>query len=104
MTKHGETSGFEVQDFINVIEKYLWKWILDYVVVNNGNISDTMVQKYKESEGKKPVKIKDTDRKKLKSNDYRIIERDMLHEQDFVRHSSKKIASIIDDLVDGWIK
>lgn len=104
MTKHWETSGFEVQDFIEVIEKYLWKWIVDYIVVNNGNISDTMVQKYKDIEGKKPVKIKDKDRKELKNNDYKIVERDMLHEQDFVRHSSKKIASIIDDLVDGWIK
>jgi hypothetical protein len=63
-----------------------------------------MVQKYKEVEGKKPVKIKDKDRKELKHKDYKIIERDMLHEQDFVRHSSKKIASIIDDLVEGWIK
>jgi uncharacterized cofD-like protein len=104
MTKHWETSGFEVQDFIDVIETYLWKWIVDYIVVNNGNISETMVQKYKEIEGKKPVKIKDKDRKELKHKDYKIIERDMLNEQDFVRHSSKKIASIIDDLVEGWIK
>jgi hypothetical protein len=63
-----------------------------------------MVQKYKDIEGKKPVKMRDIDRKELKNSDYQIIERDMLHEQDFVRHSSKKIASIIDDIVDGWIK
>lgn len=104
MTKQWETSGFEVKDFIDVIEKYLWKWILDYVVVNDGNISDYMVKKYKDSEWKKPVKIKEKDKKYLQNKSYKIIERDMLHEQDFVRHSSRKIASIIDDLVDGWVK
>jgi uncharacterized cofD-like protein len=104
MTKQGETSGFEVKDFIDVIEKYLGKWILDYVVVNNWNISDYMVKKYKDSEWKKPVKIKEKDKKDLQNTSYKIIERDMLHEQDFVRHSSRKIASIIDDLVDGWVK
>ena len=104
MTKQWETSGFEVKDFIDVIEKYLWKWILDYVVVNDGNISDYMVKKYKDSEWKKPVKIKEKDKKDLQKKSYKIIERDMLHEQDFVRHSSRKIASIIDDIVDGWVK
>jgi hypothetical protein len=74
------------------------------VVVNNGEISDYMVKKYKETESKKPVKLKDKQIKEFKNAKYKIIERDMLHEQDFVRHSSKKIASIIDDLVDGWIK
>jgi translation elongation factor EF-Ts len=63
-----------------------------------------MVKKYKDSEGKKPVKIKDKTKKELIDKWYKVIERDMLHEQDFVRHSSKKIASIIDDLVDGWVK
>jgi hypothetical protein len=63
-----------------------------------------MVKKYKEVEGKKPVKIKEKNKKDFKWKSYKIIERDMLHEQDFVRHSSRKIASIIDDLVDGWVK
>ena len=104
MTKQGETSWFEVKDFVDVIERYLWKWVLDYVIVNDGNISDYMVKKYKEVEGKKPVKIKENNKKDFKWKSYKIVERDMLHEQDYVRHSSKKIASIIDDLVDGWVK
>lgn len=104
MTKQGETTNFEVIDFVEVIEKYLGKGVVDYVVVNNGHISDYMIKKYKEIEGKKPVKIKEKDKKDLKEKSYKIVERDMLHEQDFVRHSSKKIASIIDDLVEGWIK
>lgn len=102
MTKNGETTHFEVEDFVDVIEKYLWEGILDFVVVNNGHISDEMVEKYKAEEHKKPVKIKDLNQFDKKS--YKIIERDLLHEQDFVRHSPKKIASVIEDVIDGWIK
>lgn len=102
MTKKWETNGFEVIDFVETIEKYLWKWEIDYVVVNSGHISDYMTNKYKQQEWKKPVKLKD--KNDFKTKKYKVIERDMLHETDFVRHSSKKIASIIDDLVEWWIK
>lgn len=102
MTKNGETTHFEVEDFINVVEKYLWEWILDFVVVNNGHISDEMVEKYKEEEMKKPVKVKNIHSFEWKK--YKVVERDLLHEQDFVRHSPKKIASVIEDIIEGWIK
>ena len=102
MTKNGETDRFEVQDFVDVIEKYLWKWVLDYVVVNNWHISDEMVEKYKKEESKSPVKVKDI--KDFKDKHYKIIERDLLHEHDYVRHSPEKIAKVIEDMVEWWIK
>jgi len=104
MTKLWETNDFEVLDFVNEIEKYIWEWVIDYVVVNNGYISDEMTQKYKEIESKKPVKLKDSDKEFLTQKWIHIVERDLLHEQDYVRHSSKKIASFLDDLVDGWVR
>jgi len=33
--------------------------MLDYVLVNNGEISQELVDKYKNEEGKKPVKLKE---------------------------------------------
>ncbi len=102
MTKNWETDGFEVEDFVDVIEKYLWKWLLDYVVVNNWHISDEMVEKYKNEESKIPVKIKDI--KKFKDKHYKIIERDLLNEKDYVRHNPEKIAKVIEDMVEWWIK
>jgi 2-phospho-L-lactate transferase/gluconeogenesis factor (CofD/UPF0052 family) len=57
MTKQGETTTYELPDFIENIEKYAGK-VLDYVFVNNGHISDELVAKYKAEEGKKPVKMK----------------------------------------------
>ena len=49
----------EVIDFIDTIEKYIEPEKLDYVIVNNGHISDEIVEKYRQEENKKPLKIKD---------------------------------------------
>lgn len=102
MTKFWETTNFEVNDFVDVIEKYLWKDVIDYVVVNNWHISDEMVEKYKNEENKKPVKIKDISL--FKDKKYKIVWRDLLNEKDYVRHSSEKLAWVIWDIVDWWIK
>lgn len=102
MTKYGETTNFEVIDFVNVIEKYLWENVIDYVIVNNWHISEEMVEKYKSEENKKPVKIKNLD--DFNNQNYKVIERDLLNEKDFVRHSSKKLAWVIEDIIEWWIK
>lgn len=102
MTKSWETSNFEVIDFVDVIEKYLWEGIIDYVIVNDWHISDEMIEKYKKEENKKPVKIKTSEI--FKDKWYRVIERDLLNEQDYVRHNSDKLAWVIEDIIDGWIK
>lgn len=102
MTKYWETTNFEVIDFVDVIEKYLWKNIIDYVVVNNGHISDEMIEKYKSEENKKPVKIKNI--LDFKNKDYKIVERNLLNEKDFVRHSSEKLSHVIEDIIKWWIK
>jgi hypothetical protein len=61
-----------------------------------------MVEKYKEEENKKPVKVKNLD--EFNGKNYKVIERDLLNEKDFVRHSSKKLALVIEDIIEGWIK
>lgn len=97
MTKPWETTDFEAIDFINVIEKYLWKDILDFVVVNNWYISEKMAEKYKSLEKKKPVKVKN--HKIFKWKSYKLIEADLLHENTFVRHSFEKVGKVIDEIV-----
>jgi 2-phospho-L-lactate transferase/gluconeogenesis factor (CofD/UPF0052 family) len=59
MTKRGETTNMEVIDFVDTIERYIDPGQLDYVIVNNGTISDDIVTRYKSEENKKPLKIKD---------------------------------------------
>jgi len=104
MTKSWETTNFKVKDFIETIEKYLWEWILDFVIVNNWHISDYMVAKYKKEENKKPVKLKDKELEELKNKKYKIIRRDLINQKDFVRHSPIKMSQVIRDIIDWWIK
>lgn len=101
MTKKGETTTYELPDFINNIEKYTWN-IIDYVLVNNWEISDELVKKYKKEEWKKVVKVKKS--MDFSDKDYKIIERDFIDESDYVRHNPSKLAKAIIDITEGWIK
>ena len=67
--------------------------MLDYVLVNKGEISQDLVEKYKQEEGKKPVKLK-SEMDFSKAN-YQIIEQDFVNEGDVVRHDPIKLARVI---------
>lgn len=99
VTKKGETTNFGVVDFIDTLEEYLWKDVVDYVVVNSGYISDKLAEKYKSVEGKSPVKVKDRDYPILQRKPYRVIERDLLHESLFIRHSYDKVGKVIKEIL-----
>lgn len=96
MTKPWETTNFEAIDFINVVERYLWKDILDYVVVNNGHINEKIAEKYQSLEKKCPVRVKS--KKYFRGKSYQVIEADLLHEGTFVRHSYDKILKVIEKI------
>jgi hypothetical protein len=72
------------------------------VIINNGYISDEVVEKYKAEENKKPLKIKDYGL--FANKTYKVIERDIVNDEDFVRHNPIKLAKILEDIVNGWIK
>ncbi len=99
MTKSWETHDFEVIDFIDTVEKYLWEGVIDYVVVNDWYISDEMSDKYKKLENKKPIKLKFPETVKWKQ--YTVLERDLLHENAFIRHSFEKIWKVVEEIL--WI-
>jgi uncharacterized cofD-like protein len=96
MTKRGETTNMEVIDFINTIEKYIEPGKLDYVIVNNGHISDDIVTKYKAEENKKPLKIKD--HSLFTGKGYAVIEYDIVNDQDYIRHDPVKLAMILEQI------
>ena len=102
MTKRGETTNMEVIDFVDTVERYIEPGKLDYVLVNNGYIEDEIIEKYKREENKKPLKIKDASL--FEEKHYKIVERDMVNDDDYVRHDPRKLALIIEDIVSGWIK
>lgn len=102
MTKYGETNNFQVEDFVNVVEKYIGKNEIDYVLVNNAPIGEELVLKYKQEENKQPVRI--TDISLFSNAPYKIIERDVVNKADYIRHDPEKLAGVIADFVEGWIK
>ncbi len=102
MTKRWETTNMEVIDFVNTIERYIDPGMLDYVIVNNGIIDEDVVIKYKTEENKRPLKIKDHSLFEWKW--YKVIEWDMVNDDDIVRHDPMKLAKVLEDIVNGWIK
>lgn len=96
MTKKWETTTYELPDFIDNIEKYAGE-IIDYVIVNDWNISDELVEKYKIEEWKKPVKMKEYHN--FLNKKYKIINADLINESDVVRHDPLKLAKIIKEKI-----
>jgi uncharacterized cofD-like protein len=101
MTKHGETDGFAVEDFVRVLEQYLGERVIDYLLVNNGELRASLVRKYRK-EGKTPVRLRD--RESLERKGIRIVERDFTGETDYIRHDPRKLARTIEDFASGWIR
>ncbi len=101
MTKKWETTNYELPDFIDNVERYAGD-VIDYVLVNSGNISDENIEKYKVEEGKKPVKLKEW--MDFGNKSYKIIERDFVNESDVVRHDPQKLAAVLIDICRQWIK
>ncbi|WP_263771455.1 gluconeogenesis factor YvcK family protein [Propionivibrio soli] len=101
MTKHGETDGFAVEDFVRILEQYLGEGTLDYVLVNNGELRADLLEKY-ESEGKVPVRLRDRDG--LQQKGIKVVERDFTSATDYIRHDPRKLARTIEDFASGWIK
>lgn len=94
MTKFGETNNFSVSDFIRVIEEYLGRNVVDYVVVNNKKPSKPRLKKYL-SEKAFYVEI---DKENLGSKPT-LITANLIRDKGFVRHDPDKVAKVIRSLI-----
>ncbi|MBI2669757.1 MAG: YvcK family protein [Candidatus Yanofskybacteria bacterium] len=96
MTKFGETHGFKAQDFVNTVEKYLSRGILDYAVFNNKKPSASVLKRYlKENSHFVEISgLRDNGRKP------KFISANLLDIGNFVRHNpKKKLAKILISLL-----
>ena len=98
MTQLGETTNFKLSDHINAIEKHSYKGILDIVLVNNGKIQQSVVNRYKKQKSM-PVVI---DKKVLKN--VKIIEKDFISKTQYAHHDYTKLAKVIFTLLGRKIK
>lgn len=91
MTKFGETNNFRAIDFLNEIEKYLGKDVLDFVVLNKKQPPDKVLKKYRKNKAFFVEYSKeDFEGKKIK-----LIEANLLRGGDFLRHDPQKTAKVI---------
>jgi len=97
MTQPGETTKFKVSDHIKAIEEHVGGRFIDKVLVNDGQIEDDIINRYKE-QGSTVVKI---DSKILKEMKIEVIRSRvaLLSEAGEVRHNFKKIAATVFSLL-----
>jgi len=91
MTKYGETNNFDVEDFVDEVEKYLGKGVLDLVVFNDKKASRRLLKKYKE-ENAQQVGFS---LEKLKNKNVNFIKADLITEPNLIRHDPDKLAKVI---------
>ncbi|MDD5408659.1 MAG: YvcK family protein [Candidatus Omnitrophica bacterium] len=92
MTQPGETDGYSVCDHIKALISHSSTRILDYCVVNNGEVPAEVLKRYS---GENSLLVVN-DRKNIESLGYRVVEEDFSMIQDgVIRHDAEKLARII---------
>ncbi|OHA63645.1 MAG: hypothetical protein A2842_02720 [Candidatus Wildermuthbacteria bacterium RIFCSPHIGHO2_01_FULL_48_25] len=95
MTKFGETTGFSAEDFLNVLEKYLGKNVVDCLVVNKTKPLKARVKKYEKEKAEFVRYNRGLLQKRVKD----VLETDLLRRGGFIRHDSDKLAKVLFSLV-----
>ena len=96
MTQPGETTGFKVSDHLKVLRKYCGKDIVDYAIVNTGEITEELKEKYNQ-EGAELVKLDEED---IKSMGIKIVGENLVKIQNgTVKHDSDKLAEVLADTI-----
>lgn len=92
MTQPGETDGYAVSDHIKALISHSSEHILDYCLVNNGEVPEQVLKRYS---GENSLLVAN-DRKNVEALGYRVVEEDFIMIQDgVIRHDAEKLAKII---------
>lgn len=92
MTQPGETDGYSVSDHVKALVKHSHAHILDYCLVNNGEVPPEILGRY----SKDKSLLVTNDRKKTEGLGYRVVEEDFSMIVDgVIRHDPEKLAKII---------
>lgn len=96
MTQPGETTGFKVSDHLKVLLKYGGKDIVDYVIVNTGEITDELKEKYR----KDGAGIVELDEEVINSLGIKIVGENLVKiKNDTVKHDPDKLAEVLADTI-----
>jgi uncharacterized cofD-like protein len=94
MTQPGETSGLTMSDCVQALVDHCGGVLFTTALINTGAPSPDLLRRYAET-GSCPVEI---DRSSVASLGVRIVERDLLSEDDAIRHDPDRLAKAIMDL------
>ena len=95
MTQPGETDSFKASEHIRAIHQHAGSGLIDYAIVNGGDIPKSLQQKYKK-DGAVPVR---PDIKEIEKMHVKPIKKDLVFESDVVRHHPEKLSAAIMRLV-----
>lgn len=97
MTKFGETNHFTVEQFLLIIEKYLGKGVMDYILINDEKPQKSYLDKYK----KERSELVKYSRKYLESlKKPKAIFAKLVRNSSFLRHDPKKLAQSISRIIE----
>ena len=91
MTQHGETDNYRASDHLKTLIEHTSPRIVDYCVVNNKIPDESLLARYKQEKAFTTL----ADSLKIKGMGYKIIEGNIIHTTDFVRHDPDKLARVI---------
>lgn len=94
MTKFGETNGFRAKDFVDIVEGYLGRDVLDYVLVNTKRPQRERLKKY----ALEKAAFVEFDEAPMKSKPLPVCA-DLLRPRGFLRHDPAKLAKVIVSLL-----
>jgi uncharacterized cofD-like protein len=97
MTQPGESDGYSASDHVRALINHSNGRIIDYCVVNTGEIHQEILRRYAQDNSYLVV----NDRRKIENMGYRVIEDDFaIVEKEVVRHDPSKLAKIILGLIE----
>ncbi|MDD2432754.1 MAG: YvcK family protein [Clostridia bacterium] len=97
MTQVGETRNYTASEHLEALYHHTVKGLVDYMIVNNKKVPSATMTKYI-LEGAKLVEI---DREKIATMPVQLIQAPLLQENDYIRHDSFKLATLILNLCSG---
>lgn len=91
MTQHGETDNYTASDHLRALIKHTHPRIVDYCIVNSKIPGEEILSRYRQEKAFPTI----ANSLEIRRMGYKVIEGNVIHTTDFVRHDPQKLARII---------
>jgi uncharacterized cofD-like protein len=98
MTQAGETDHFTVSDHVRALLKHTGPNFVHFVIANKEKVPQKLLARY-EAHGQEPVPV---DEEAVKEQGIQLVKANLLHQEDYVRHSPEKLGKTIIRLLVGY--